>query len=280
MKLVAYQTEHTEGLGAVLPDGRIAVLPWPDFDALLRETDPTGALDAIDIHNAPVVENARRLPPTVRRPHVIGTGGNYPDHAKEASVEIDIVEPVFVPFLWGAIIGPDDDIRIPTPDTLTDYEVELAIVIGRKASRLTRENAMEHVFGYTIVNDVSARNVTKRERMQMMLSKSPDTFLPIGPHVVTADEIADPGALKIRSYVNGVARQNSSTANMSTGIADLLVTVTESVTLHPGDILTTGTPGGVGYFRTPPEFVHPGDTVSVEVESIGRMDNRVTAGWA
>jgi 2-keto-4-pentenoate hydratase/2-oxohepta-3-ene-1,7-dioic acid hydratase in catechol pathway len=138
---------------------------------------------------------------------------------------------------------------------------------------------MDYVFGYTIVNDVSAREVMARERMQAMLSKSVDTFLPVGPHIVTKDEIADPYSLAISTYLNGEVRQKAVTGSMMHRIPQLLETLTRTITLHPGDIVTTGTPGGVGYFRDPPEFLHPGDTIVAQVEQVGRLVNKVQAGW-
>jgi 2-keto-4-pentenoate hydratase/2-oxohepta-3-ene-1,7-dioic acid hydratase in catechol pathway len=190
-----------------------------------------------------------------------------------------VSEPVFMPFLWGAVVGPDDEIVIPYPETQTDYEVELAVVIGRTARRLTPENAMDHVFGYTIVNDVSAREVMTREKMQVMLSKSPDTFVPVGPHVVTTDEIPDPYALGIATYLNGGIRQKSTTGAMTVRIPELLTAITRQCTLYPGDVVTTGTPGGVGFFREPQEFMRHGDTIVAEVEGVGRLSNRVVASW-
>lgn len=279
MKLVRYTTDATTRIGAQLPDGAVVPTPWECFDDLLREADPAAAVRAWDVAAAVPVASPRLLAPTVARPQLIGTGGNYPDHAAEAAAEIQTRDPVFFPFLWGALIGPSDDIVVPTPDTLTDYEVEFAVVIGRTARGLAVEDAMDHVFGYTVVNDVSAREVMARDRMQVLLCKSPDTFLPLGPCVVTRDEIPDPHALGIASYVNGEVRQKSTTGAMAWRIPELLARLTRTVTLHPGDVVTTGTPGGVGYFRDPPEFLRPGDQVTVEVERVGRLTNAVRAGW-
>jgi 2-keto-4-pentenoate hydratase/2-oxohepta-3-ene-1,7-dioic acid hydratase in catechol pathway len=190
-----------------------------------------------------------------------------------------VAEPVFMPYLWGAVIGPEDNIVIPAEDTLTDYEVELSVVIGQTARGLTEETAMDAVFGFTVVNDVSAREVMVREKMQVMLSKSVDTFLPVGPHVVTKDEIPDLYDLQIATYLNGQLRQHSNTGLMTVRIPALLAAITRTITLHPGDIVTTGTPGGVGFFRDPPEFMQPGDTIVAEVEHVGRLVNRVVRGW-
>lgn len=280
MRLVRYQAAGETGIGAVRPDGSVVTTPWPDFGALFAEPDPLRAAQALDLSCQEPVAVQRLLAPAVDRAQVIGTGGNYADHAAEARTGgLVVAEPVFMPYLWGAVIGPEDDIVIPTEDTQTDYEVELSVVIGQTARGLTEETAMDAVFGFTIVNDVSAREVMVREKMQVMLSKSVDTFLPVGPHVVTKDEIPDLYDLQIATYLNGQLRQHSSTGLMTVRVPALLAAITRTVTLHPGDIVTTGTPGGVGFFRDPPEFMQPGDIIVAEVEHVGRLTNRVVRGW-
>jgi 2-keto-4-pentenoate hydratase/2-oxohepta-3-ene-1,7-dioic acid hydratase in catechol pathway len=279
MRLARFQHSGRESLGAVHGEAVIP-LPWRDFDSLFALEDPLAAVRAVepDLRRATIPE--RLLPPVRSRPQIIGTGGNYADHrAEAAAASVVVSEPVFIPFLWGAVIGTEDDIVIPFPDTQTDYEVELAVVIGRTARRLSPDSAMEHVFGYTVVNDVSAREVMVREKMQVMLCKSPDTFLPVGPHIVTVDEIPDPYDLGIATYLNGEVRQESSTGAMMHTIPDLLSRITRHCTLYPGDIVTTGTPGGVGFSRSPQEFMRPGDTVVAMVEGVGRLRNRLVAGW-
>jgi 2,4-diketo-3-deoxy-L-fuconate hydrolase len=280
MRLVRYQAAGGTGIGVVRPDGSVVTTPWPDFGALFAEPDPLRAAQVLDLSRQELVVVQRLLAPAVDRAQVIGTGGNYADHAAEARTGgLVVAEPVFMPYLWGAVIGPEDDIVIPTEDTQTDYEVELSVVIGQTARGLTQETAMDAVFGFTIVNDVSAREVMVREKMQVMLSKSVDTFLPVGPHVVTKDEIPDLYDLQIATYLNGQLRQHSNTGLMTVRVPALLAAITRTVTLHPGDIVTTGTPGGVGFFRDPPEFMQPGDTIVAEVEHVGRLTNRVVRGW-
>ena len=280
MRLVRYQGAGRTGVGAAGPDGSVVTTPWPDFGALFAEPDPLRAAQALDLSHCEPVAVERLLAPAVDRAQVIGTGGNYADHAAEArSGGLVVAEPVFMPYLWGAVIGPGDDIVIPTEDTQTDYEVELSVVIGKTARGLTEDTAMDAVFGFTIINDVSAREVMVREKMQVMLSKSVDTFLPIGPQVVTRDEIGDLYDLEIATYLNGQVRQHSNTGLMTARVPALLAAITRTVTLHPGDIVTTGTPGGVGFFRDPPEFMQPGDTIVAEVENVGRLTNRVVRGW-
>ncbi|HTF49269.1 MAG TPA: fumarylacetoacetate hydrolase family protein [Pseudonocardia sp.] len=279
MRLARYEDKQGRHVGVVLESGKIVSTPWSGFDGLFAEADPYAALLDIDLSAAEVASPDRMLAPVVDRAQIISTGGNYRDHLDEAKDEIQAREPVFFPFLWGAIIGPDDAIVIPRPDALTDYEVELCVVIGKKARHLTAENAMDYVFGYTILNDVSARDVMEREIHQVMLCKSVDTFVPVGPHVVTKDEIADPHALRISTYLNGEIRQDAITGKMLARIPQLLTSLTRDITLYPGDVVSTGTPGGIGYFRDPQEFMAPGDVITAEVERVGRLTNRVVAGW-
>jgi len=253
--------------------------PWSGFEGLFAEPDPYAALREIDLNEARAVTPDRLLAPIVDRAQIISTGANYRAHTEEAKDEIQVREPVFFPFLWGAVIGPEDAIVIPREDALTDYEVELCVVIGRTARHLTPANAMDYVFGYTILNDVSARDVMAHEIFQVMLCKSIDTFVPIGPYLVTKDEIADPYALRIATYLNGEVRQDAVTGMMTARIPQLLTALTRDITLHPGDVVSTGTPAGIGFFRTPQEFMAPGDVITAEVEHVGSLTNRVVAGW-
>jgi 2-keto-4-pentenoate hydratase/2-oxohepta-3-ene-1,7-dioic acid hydratase in catechol pathway len=154
-----------------------------------------------------------------------------------------------------------------------DYEAELAVIIGRRARQVTPREALRHVLGYTCLNDVSARDLQVSDG-QWTRAKSLDTFCPIGPWVVTADEIPDPGALRVQCRVNGELRQDASTASLVHRVADLIAYCSRSFTLEPGDVIATGTPGGVGAFREPPVFLADGDTVEVEIERIGILRNR------
>lgn len=275
MKIVRFEHSGAEGVGVMTEDEKVLPLPWRTLGELYAEPDVVAGLAGVQLDPSAAVRPDRLLAPVPYRGTVIGTGGNYADHAAEARANLTVKEPVFISYLWSAVIGPGADIVIPTPDTFTDYEVEMAVVIGKRARHLTPEDAMEHVLGYTVVNDVSARDVMVRELMQVMLCKSPDTFLPVGPTIVTKDEIPDPYALKICTRLNGELRQSSNTGNMTTRIPALLVALTRYVTLFPGDIVTTGTPGGVGYFRDPPEQMRPGDVITAEVEGLGSLTNSV-----
>jgi 2-keto-4-pentenoate hydratase/2-oxohepta-3-ene-1,7-dioic acid hydratase in catechol pathway len=167
---------------------------------------------------------------------------------------------------------------IPRERTLTDYEVELALVIGRGGRRIAEADALEHVFGWTVLNDVSARDVQFKE-MQITLGKNPDTFSPIGPEIVTADELGDWSTLRVSSRLNGRVMQDAPTSEMLFSPARLIAFLTELITLEPGDVVTTGSPAGVGCFRDPPVYLQPGDEITVSVDRIGDLTNPVEAGW-
>src|SRR3989454_12197369 len=178
-------------------------------------------------------------------------------HKEENPDAVFPEEPFFFSKLPSAVIGPGEPIVIPRAETQTDYEVELALVIGRAASRVREPDALGHVFGYTILNDVSARDIQFKDN-QITLGKGVDTFSPLGPEVVTADEIPDPQALHVSSHLNGEQMQSSPTSDMIFSAARLIEFLSAIVTLEPGDVLTTGTPAGVGALRKPPVWIPPG----------------------
>lgn len=205
---------------------------------------------------------------------VICVGLNYTDHCREQNVP-EPESPVLFAKFPTAIIGPDEAIRWPEgASEQVDYEAELAFVIGQKARNVPAEQAMNIVAGYTIVNDVSARDVQFADK-QWVRGKSFDTFCPMGPYLVTVDEIDDPHRLGIRCLLNGAVMQDSSTAEMIYKIPYLIEFVTRTATLLPGDVISTGTPHGVGVFRDPPVFLKPGDEVVVEIDGLGALRNPV-----
>jgi 2-keto-4-pentenoate hydratase/2-oxohepta-3-ene-1,7-dioic acid hydratase in catechol pathway len=219
------------------------------------------------------IASLRLLPPIPRPGKIIAVGRNYREHAAEEAVVLPEA-PLLFAKLPTALVG--DGATVTWSASLAgqvDYEAELAVVIGRTARNVPVETALDHVLGYSCLNDVSARDLQVRDG-QWTRAKSLDTFCPMGPWIVTADEIPDPGALRIRCRVNGEVRQDESTAALVHGIADLIAYCSESFTLEPGDIIATGTPGGVGVFRDPPIFLVDGDTVEVEIEGIGTLLNR------
>lgn len=209
----------------------------------------------------------------VRPSKIVCVGLNYTDHAAEIGAKIP-KEPVLFAKFPSAVAGPFDDIRCPAFVTRLDYEAELGVVIGKRAKGVDAARAMEHILGYVAVNDLSARDLQARDG-QWTRSKSLDTFCPLGPWLVTRDEIADPHRLAIRTRINGEVRQDSSTANMVVKIPELVAYISRGMTLEPGDLISTGTPAGVGMGRKPPAFLKEGDVVEVEVESVGVVRNRV-----
>jgi 2-keto-4-pentenoate hydratase/2-oxohepta-3-ene-1,7-dioic acid hydratase in catechol pathway len=214
-----------------------------------------------------------RIEAPLRRPgKVIAIGQNYMDHCRECNVPPPPRPIVFAKFP-SSIIGPLDDIRWRSDLTdQVDWEVELGVVIGQVARHVPEEAALDYVFGYTIVNDVSARDLQSGDG-QWIRGKSLDTFCPIGPAIVTADEVPDPQNLGIRCWVNGVVMQDSNTLEMIFGVRYLIAFLSRAFTLHPGDLIATGTPHGVGVGRKPPVFLHDGDVVEMEIDHIGRLHN-------
>lgn len=217
---------------------------------------------------------AKRLAP-VEPPNIIAIGRNYPAHAKEMKADSIESEPLIFLKATTCVIGPDEPIVLPrsAPDEV-DFEAELAVVIGRTAKDVSVADALDHVLGYTCANDVSARDCQKRRDKQWARGKSFDTFCPIGPCIVPRSEV-DCTRLTIRSTLNGQVMQESNTGEMLFSVARLVSYLSHQFTLLPGTVILTGTPEGVGAARTPPVFLRPGDEISVEIEGIGRLSNRV-----
>lgn len=211
--------------------------------------------------------------PILHPEKLIGIGLNYRDHAEESKVPIP-KSPLLFGMYANAITGPDAPIIIPPETKQVDYEAELAVVIGAQARRVTSEDALEHVAGYTIVNDVSARDLQFGEK-QWTRGKSIDTFAPMGPCLVTASELGSADGLRIELRLNGQTLQKSNTANLIFKVPALISHISQTMTLEPGDVISTGTPSGVGYVRNPPIFLKHGDTVQIEIEGIGVLSNPV-----
>jgi len=214
--------------------------------------------------------------PIERPGKIICVGLNYRDHAEEQGTALPEAPLLFAKW-QNTLIGPGDPIVIPPVVTKCDYEAELGVVIGATVRDVSVESALEAVAGYVCVNDVSARDLQFADG-QWTRGKSPDTFCPVGPRLVPRDEVADPQALPIRAILNGETVQESTTANMIFGVADVIAYVTRTVTLEPGDLIATGTPAGVGAFRKPPLFMQPGDEITIEIDGIGALTNPVVAG--
>jgi len=211
--------------------------------------------------------------PTPRK--LICVGLNYRDHAEETGSEIPNVPTIFNKFAT-AVIGPGDEIVLPKVSNSPDYEAEFAFVIGKGGRGIARDSWRDHIFGYTIVNDVSARDY-QRATTQWLMGKTFDTFAPVGPWIVTADEIKDPHALDISMTINGEVLQRSNTSNLIFKIPDLVSYLSSVFTLEPGDIVSTGTPAGVGAARKPPRFLRAGDECVVKIAGIGELRNPVVA---
>jgi 2-keto-4-pentenoate hydratase/2-oxohepta-3-ene-1,7-dioic acid hydratase in catechol pathway len=215
------------------------------------------------------------LAPIPQPPRIFCIGLNYRDHAVESKMEIPKVPTVFLK-LASAVIGPEEAVRIPALTKQPDYEVEFAIVIGKAGRNIAKEDWREHVFGYTILNDVSARDI-QLATSQWTLGKSFDTFCPTGPTVVTADEIPDPHNLDIKLSIAGEVLQHSNTRELIFKAPELIAYISSITALEPGDIISTGTPAGVGLGRTPQRWLKPGEVMIAEVEGLGQLINPVVA---
>lgn len=235
--------------------------------ALVGELKATGAL-------IPLLA-ARLNPPVVHPGKILAVGLNYAAHAAEGNATPPEFPLVFSKNVT-ALIATRDDIKLPRVSEMIDYEAELAVVIGKEATSVSADRAMEYVAGYTIMNDVTARDLQKRER-QWVRAKGLDTFAPCGPWLVTTDEIADPHNLDIELVVNGEVRQHSNTGDLIFKVPQLIEFISQDLTLKPGDIISTGTPSGVGVYMNPPVFLKDGDQVEITIERIGVLSNPVSS---
>lgn len=221
-------------------------------------------------------EGVRLEAPVARPSKIVCVGLNYRAHAEETGAALPR-EPVLFLKATSAWSGPYDDLVIPEGSEKTDWEVELAVVIGRKASRVPEDRALEYVAGYGIMNDYSEREWQKERGGQWTKGKSADTFAPFGPWLVTRDELPDPGNLALRLTVNGAEMQHGTTADLIFPVPFLISYISRFMTLLPGDIISTGTPAGVGLGRTPPVFLRPGDVIESTVTGLGRQMQRAVA---
>ncbi|MBS1860264.1 MAG: fumarylacetoacetate hydrolase family protein [Actinobacteria bacterium] len=280
MRLVTYTTPT--GAAAVGVRGEDGILPTGEADmlALIRggaaalERARAGAERAREAGEA--IADATLLAPLPRPGRMLFCGINYHDHVREVPGRSVPSEPKIFAKIVPEATGPGAPILSPGEELGLDFEAELALVIGRTARHVPAERALEHVFGYTIVNDVSARAV-QIGRGQLTFGKGFDSFCPAGPELVTADEVPDPLALQISTWVNGERKQHASTAEMIFSPAELIAFLSEHCTLEPGDLISTGTPAGVGGFREPPQYLRPGDEVAIEIDGLGRLQNPVVA---
>ena len=277
MRLVTFEESGTARAGAVVEDGsRIVDLESGDMLTLLEKGN--AGLDAARVRADSAVRSfalgdVRLLAPIPRPPKITCVGLNYRDHAKEGCHAIP-EHPVLFSKYPISVIGPGDTIRLPKASTRVDYEGEFTIVIGKCARNVAKEDALDVVAGYTVMNDVSARDWQKRTS-QWMVGKAFDTFAPMGPALVTKDEVPDPHALPIRTWVNDELRQDSNTSELIFGVNELIAEISQVWTLEPGDVILTGTPSGVGAYWDPPKLLRSGDQVKIEVEGVGVLENPV-----
>jgi len=301
MKLVTYRLGQKESRLGVTQDSLI--IDVQNFGERIDLSLPSSMLEFIDLGSIAVsslseilsktkardfvgvsvpIENAKILAPIPRpRKNIFGIGLNYTEHIAESARSLDTSselpqEPIIFSKFPTAVIGNGEPICHNQKITQQlDWEAELAVVIGKKCNRVDKADALQHVFGYTVINDISARDC--RRAGQWVVSKSQYSFAPMGPCIVTADEIKDPHNLNISCHVNGTEKQNSNTKFMLFNINDLIEDISQGLLLEPGDIIATGTPAGVGAGRDPQEFMWPGDVLETSIEGIGKIRNPIIA---
>jgi 2-keto-4-pentenoate hydratase/2-oxohepta-3-ene-1,7-dioic acid hydratase in catechol pathway len=279
MKLLRFGPAGQERPGLLDAEGNIR-----DLSGHLKDIDGAGIapaglarLAALRTETLPRVDGTPRLGPCVTGvSKVVCVGLNYADHAAETNAKIP-GEPILFQKATTAITGPDDDIIIPRGSTHTDWEVELGVIIGSKAQYVAKEQALQYVAGYCIVNDVSERHYQTERWGQWTKGKSCDTFCPMGPWLVTGDEIPDLQSLDLHLDVNGRRRQTGNTRTMIFGVAHLVSYISEFMTLLPGDLIATGTPPGVGLGQKPPTYLRPGDVLDLSIEGLGHARQHVRA---
>jgi ureidoglycolate lyase len=280
MKLLRYGLVGAERPGIVDAGGRVRDVSGI-VDDIAGETLTNAGLEklrAVDTSKLPLVEEGARIGPCVGRVgKFICVGLNYADHARESGVEPP-KEPVLFMKATSAICGPNDNVIIPRNSRKTDWEVELGVVIGREARYVEIGDAMNHVAGYCVVNDVSEREFQIERCGQWVKGKSADTFGPIGPWLVSRDEVADPQRLSMWLEIDGRRYQNGSTATMIFGVAHLVSYISQFMSLQPGDIISTGTPPGVGLGQKPePVYLRPGQTMRLGIDGLGEQKQRLVA---
>lgn len=292
MRLVTYQSGGTVAVG-VERDGGVFPSGYAEMLALIRDGEAGLERAGAAAERAEPVGVDRLLAPIPRPGTIFGSGVNYKSHGDEEPGFVFPDEPQ-IDFIKtpNAVIGPGEPIVIPPHDRViirpdgykVDYEVEFGVVIGRRCRNVSRDEALDYVFGYTVFNDVGSRAVQfpKREGMgrQADLGKNFDTFMPMGPAIVTRDEIPDLSRARIRAWVNGELRQDALLAEQLFPPPLMIEWISSIITMEPGDCISTGTPAGCGTFRTPPVFLQPGDVVTVSEETIGEVTNPVVAGKA
>ncbi|MBV9759505.1 MAG: fumarylacetoacetate hydrolase family protein [Acidobacteriaceae bacterium] len=282
MRLVTFQAGKEAHPGVLTKSDMVVDLARIGFASLLEviEAGPAARENVEQFLSGPRVE-ARKLAdvslaaPIPRPRKLICVGLNYRDHAEETGAQIPKTPTIFNKF-HTAVIGPGAKVVLPKVSKAPDYEAEFAFVIGAGGRNIAAADWRKHVFGYTLVNDVTARDY-QRATSQWLMGKTFDTFAPMGPWIITADEIADPHELDIQMEINGEILQDSNTRELIFKIPELIEFLSSVFTLEPGDIVSTGTPSGVGFARKPPRYLHPGDQMIVRMPAIGELRNQVVA---
>jgi ureidoglycolate lyase len=280
MKLLRYGAVGQEQPALLDRDGKIRSLRGvvDDIVGATLSAASLAKLRAIDPATLPLVDGPVRIGPCVGRVgKFMCIGLNYAEHAAETGAKVPD-EPVLFMKATSAIVGPNDDLQIPRNSKKTDWEVELGVVMGEAAKYVDESHALDHVAGYCVVHDVSEREFQLERSGTWDKGKGCDTFGPIGPWLVTKDEVADPQQLKLWLEVDGQRMQDGTTGTMIFGVKKLVSYLSQFMTLHPGDVITTGTPSGVGMSRKPPVFLRPGQTVRLGVEGLGEQQQRMVAG--
>ncbi|MCC8443821.1 fumarylacetoacetate hydrolase family protein [Xanthomonas cannabis] len=279
MKLVRVGAEGHERPGLIDSEGRIRDVSGVIDDVAGEHITNAGLekLRALDVTTLPLIEGEQRYGAAVGRiGKFICVGLNYADHAAESGMEVPKM-PILFMKATTAVCGPNDTVIIPRGSVKSDWEVELGVVIGDVARDVSVDEALSHVAGYAVINDLSEREFQLEHGGQWVKGKSADTFGPIGPWLVTRDEIADPQNLSMWLEVNGHRYQNGSTRTMVFGVAELVSHISRYMTLMPGDVISTGTPPGVGLGQKPPVYLKPGDVMELEIEGLGRQRQPVVA---
>ena len=277
MKLLRYGNKGREKPAALDKDGKIRDLSFhiDDFNSENLNFETLAKLQKIDLKSLPEVSNTSRIGPCISKPgKFIGIGLNYSDHAVETGAKPPS-EPIVFTKTTNCVIGPNDDVLIPNNSKKTDWEVEIAFVIGKETKYIREEDAPSHIFGYCIVNDISEREWQIEKMGQWVKGKSADTFGPIGPYLVTKDEIPDVQKLNLSLDLNNKKMQTGNTSKMIFNINFILSYLSNFMSLQPGDIVTTGTPPGVGMGKKPPLYLKPGDEMRLTINYLGNQRQKV-----
>ena len=276
MKLLRFGNSGQEKPGIIDNDGNIRDLSGviDDINGSTISPDGLNKINQIDVSSLPIVSDNPRIGPCVGSVgKFLCIGLNYSDHAAETGAEAP-PEPILFQKATSAIIGPNDDVEIPKNSNATDWEVELGIIIGKKAKYIAEGTSQDYIAGYCVVNDVSERDFQAKRAGQWTKGKSCDTFGPIGPYLVTKDEVSDPQDLSMTLDVNGQRMQDGSTKTMIFSVNHIVHYLSQFMSLNPGDVIATGTPPGVGLGMKPPVFLKSGDTMKLSIQGLGEQNQK------